>query len=129
MRPVKTLLWNDNATDFGLSITVNPIVSNRSLKLGNILWPKKIRFRTRIKDLDLHFKKTNSDFKMRTLYRAEKALSRLNKRTIPIKEDLNILDVETFGGEADRFWKEIKDYFCISLLKQSMSLHLSNLKN
>jgi hypothetical protein len=119
MRPVKMLLWNDNATDFGLSITVNPIVSNRSLKLGNILWPKKVRFKTRIKDLDLHFKKTNSDFRLRARYRAEKVLSRLNKRTKPIREDLNILDVETFGGEADIFWKEIKDYYAFITVRDA----------
>jgi hypothetical protein len=111
MRPIKDALAHDAKVNIGYALSTNPIVKKR-LREHNRPFPSPLRLMSKIWDIDLHLKMTNSLEKIthRYGYLGLNAVNRLRNTFAQkkgISRDLEINPIKTFDEGIDRFWREV----------------------
>jgi hypothetical protein len=103
-----------NNLKFKFSSTSNPIVKKDWMKRGVNVFPHKLVYMIRIKDVKLHIEKKKIDDPLlaTTGMSLLKSLNRLKpKKDVKKLDDYKLVEVNHFDEDIDRFWNNIKDNY------------------
>lgn len=111
------------------SLSSNPIVYNKAVRLGCTPFPKPISKMVRIIDIKKHLKEKEGEqgfvkeYGFKTLNIFQKILRKIRREKTSIKNELEVKKVKRFDERINYFWNEIKDLYDFIIVRDSKYLN------
>lgn len=109
-------LLSDDNVNIHYSVTGNPLLMRRAIKIGWIRFPHPIVILVRVHDIDLHGKMMRTGHRLMKKYgyhliKTVNKIGNVFNRPLASTSQFSINEIENFDDRIDTFWNEIKDHY------------------